>query len=387
MAGLKKRKQKTRNNRQGSKKKILRRVVAHRKVVSKRTGPKKTPLRRALRVLRKKQHPVLARHYSNPIITPSQHEWEARATFNPAAVEHNGTTHILYRAIGSDDRSVLGYASSRDGVSITQRLSQPAYDNAQGRAGDVRVKIPYSSGGGTNGGCEDPRITIIDNRAYLIYTAFDGWGSLRLAMSSISVDDFINQRWSWDQPVMISPPGQIHKNWVLFPEKINNQYALLTSVSPVVQIAYFTNLKELDGAHFVQSAFGGGPKRKGVWDSWVRGVGPPPMKTDYGWLVLYHAMDLSDPNRYKLGAMLLDLKDPSQILYRAQQPVLEPDEQYENNGFKRGVVYCCGAVVKNGQLIVYYGGADTVGCVATASFSDFVQQLMTTGKPQLKIRK
>ena len=91
------------------------------------------------------------------------------------------------------------------------------------------------------------------------------------------------------------------------------------------------------------------------------------MKTRLGWLLFYHAMDMHDPNRYKLGAMILDAEDPTKILYRSKVPVLEPDAYYENQGFKSGVVYSCGAVVKDDELFVYYGGADSVVCVAVAN--------------------
>lgn len=353
--------------------------------VSSKTSVKKKVRSKVKKVVpkQKKKALLLARHQENPVIQPGGHAWEARATFNPAAVSHQEKVHVLYRAIGDDDRSVLGYASSEDGYKLSGRYHHPAYDYFPGRSAPGTPKLHYSSGGGTSGGCEDPRMTILDDRVYLIYTAFDGWGSLRLALTSISLADFTAQRWSWKEPVLISPPGQINKNWALFPEKINGQYALLHSISPAVQIAYFKSLDELDGAHFVQSVYQSGGARKGDWDSWVRGIGPPPLKTDYGWLVLYHAMDFRDPNRYKLGAMILDLKNPTKILYRAQQPILEPDEHYENQGFKSGVVYSCGAVIKNGELIVYYGGADTVACIGSVNLNSFLKELVASGRPRL----
>lgn len=370
-------------------------AVRKKKTVAIKTKKKTAPSKRAIkrRVVKKsttararKRQPALARAPHNPIIKPSEHAWESRATFNPAAVRHGDKVHLLYRAIGEDDRSVLGYASSSDAYQI-ERLAEPVYGTHAHPADGVRVKIPYSSGGGTNGGCEDPRMTILGNRVYVIYTAFDGWGSLRLALTSIDIDDFIHHRWDWKDPVLISPPGQIHKNWALFPERIRGKIALLHSISPEIQIAYFDTLDNLNGAQFVYSTFRPGTPRKGAWDSWVRGIGPPPIKTKYGWLVLYHAMDLRDPNRYKLGAMILDAEDPTKVLYRSQQPVLEPDAPYENQGFKSGVVYSCGAVVKDGQLVVYYGGADTVGCVASAPLNAFLDQIVTTGKSTLTRRK
>jgi len=370
----------------------LKKVTGKNKVVSKKKTVAKKVVVKVKPVAIRKPAPIrkvlpLERAPHNPIITPSHHEWESRATFNPAAVAYKDVVHLLYRAVGEDDRSVLGYAAMNKQGRVTDRQATPAYSHFMPRAKGVPVKIPYSSGGGTSGGCEDPRLTIIGNKVYVIYTAFDGWGSLRLTMNSINLNDFIHKKWQWGTPVSISPPGEIHKNWALFPELINGQYALLHSISPDIQIAYFNSLDHLDGAHFVHSVYKSSASRKGAWDSWVRGVGPPPLKTKDGWLVLYHAMDLRDPNRYKLGAMLLDLNDPSKVLYRAQQPILEPDEPYENNGFKAGVVYSCGAVIKDGQLVVFYGGADTVACVATAPLDAFIAQLRTTGTPALKVAR
>jgi predicted GH43/DUF377 family glycosyl hydrolase len=108
------------------------------------------------------------------------------------------------------------------------------------------------------------------------------------------------------------------------------------------------------------------------------------MRTKYGWLVLYHKMEKHDSNRYKLWAMILDIKDPTKVLYRSSQPILEPDEWYENEGYKSGVVYSCGAVIKDGQLFVYYGGADTVSCVATAKLDAFLKELVHSNTPLLK---
>jgi predicted GH43/DUF377 family glycosyl hydrolase len=94
-------------------------------------------------------------------------------------------------------------------------------------------------------------------------------------------------------------------------------------------------------------------------------------------------MDLRDPNRYKLGAMILDAADPTKVLYRSRTPILEPDFNYENQGFKSGVVYSCGAVVNEGELYVYYGGADSVVCVAMANLDTFLGELKTYGAPKL----
>jgi len=311
----------------------------------------------------------------NPIISPSSYGWESKATFNPAAFEHNGKVHIIYRAMGDDDSSVLGYACSSDGVVISERPTYCIYRRANNF---VKLGLPlnYSSGGGENGGCEDPRITLIDGVLYMIYTAFDGWGSLRMALTSITLKDFENKKWNWTKEVMISPPGEMNKNWVLFPEKINGKFAIMHSFYPNILINYFNSLDELDGkTNFIKSNNTRPIDKNRTWDSWFRGVGPTPIKTEDGWLVLYHAMDHKNPDRYRMGALLLDLNDPTKVLYRSKSPILEPEEDYENNGHKWGVVYSCGAVIKNSELFVYYGGADKFVCVASVGVKELIDSL------------
>lgn len=350
------------------------------KVVKRKTAVKKVAARKKISPLE------LKKATQNPIIEPmGDRNWESKATFNPTAFEHDGKVHIVYRAIGDSDNSVLGYALSQDGLSVSENFPTPIYSHFI-RQNKNQPLISYTSGGGWGGGCEDPRITLLDDRVYMLYTAFDGWGSVRIALTSINLDDFISRRWDWKEPVLISPPGEIHKNWVLFPEKINGQYAILHSLSPHIMINYFKSLDELDGFNFIHSVHQGNPLW-GVRDKFIRGVGPAPIKTKYGWLVLYHKMEQHDSYRYKLWAMILDEKDPKQILYDSNQPILEPEEWYENDGYKMGVVYSCGAVVKNGELFVYYGGADRVSCVATANLDKFLEELTRSSPSKLASKK
>jgi len=379
---------------QGPKKKKI--TVARPKSVRQKKSDR---LLRAVRVISQrvaqKKPRQLERHESNPIIEPrTGHYWEMKATFNPGAVYADDRVHLLYRAIGGDDVSVLGYAGSDDGVSFVDRLHDPAYIPFTTKEIVPKelqhVTDPaYCSGGGWNGGCEDPRLTLIDGTIYLTYTAFDGWGSIRVALSSIKLDDFLNKKWKWKKPAMISPPGEIHKNWVIFPEKIRGKYAILHGITPEIMVEYVDSL-DFDETTFIKSSRppnGQVEFRKGVWDGWVRGVGPSPMRTSDGWLVLYHAVDERDPGRYKLGAMLLDVDDPTKVLYRSNAPILEPDFDYENQGFKPGIVYSCGAVIKDGELYVYYGGGDSVACVAMANLERFLDELKKCGVPRLAPEK
>ncbi|MCX6787105.1 MAG: hypothetical protein NTY93_01090 [Candidatus Kaiserbacteria bacterium] len=332
---------------------------------------------------------ALVKSLHNPILKPGTNPWTAEAVMNPAAAVLGKRTHLLYRAVGMDGVSRLGYASSADGIVFDKRLPYPVYVAQKPRnlPGHVRRFSPvlYPSGGSW-GGCEDPRMVAMEGRVYVTFNMFDGWDFIRVAVISIAEDDFMaGQFWKWDGPHFLSRPQEIQKNWVLFPEKIGGKYAILHSIAPEVEIAYRDSIEDIGTTEpFIESWVGsrGDLPARESWDSFVRGAGPPPVKTDSGWLLFYHAIDKRDPGRYKLGALLLDLADPTKVLYRAVTPVLSPDERYENQG-KPGVVYACGAVVRDGKLFVYYGGADKVICVATAQLDAFLNALITGSQASL----
>jgi len=327
--------------------------------------------------------PIFYKYLENPIISPREDNgWEAWQVFNPGAILLKDKIHFIYRAIGEDGLSRLGYASSDDGFIISERLPYPIYKHHT-----LKTKFSYYSfaSGGSFGGCEDPRLACIDkeDELFMTYTACDE--GLRVALTSIKIKDFLQKKWQWKPPVLISPPGEVHKNWVLFPEKINGKYAILHSINPQVSIAYRDSL-EFQKDEYIQSYYNGKNKDKNGWEKWIRGVGAPPIKTNKGWLLFYHAMD-DDLSKYKLGAMLLDLKDPTKILHRSLEPVLEPDKDYENNGFKTGVVYASGATIKDDKLLVYYGASDSYVGVAYASLEDFLNKLTLTKSALPKLTK
>ncbi|MCX6786491.1 MAG: hypothetical protein NTU85_01570 [Candidatus Kaiserbacteria bacterium] len=343
---------------------------------------------------------LLNKSDSNPILKPGTNVWAAEAVMNPAAAFFDGRTHLIYRAIGSDGVSRLGYASSADGIVFDKQLPYPAFVATRLHRSHMhnierRYSLTLYPSGGSWGGCEDPRMVMIDGRVYVTINIFDGWNFIRVAFISIAEDDFLAEQFDkWEGPHLISPPGQIHKNWVLFPEKIGGRFAILHSITPNVEIAFLDDIENVGITEpFVESWVGARdclPARDDSWDSFVRGAGPPPIRTDRGWLLFYHAIDNRDPGRYKLGAMLLDLADPTKVLYRAAAPVISPDEYYENDG-KPGIVYACGAVVRTStelgtgdkKLFVYYGGADKVVCVATSPLNHFLDALVEGSQASL----
>lgn len=319
------------------------------------------------RLIKPEHNPILEPHCTNV--------WEQEATFNPAALYLENRIHLLYRALGPDGASRIGYAQGADGICFPTRLPYPIFtyygDKPQThRARDYHPGL-YKSGGGW-GGAEDPRAVCIDDTIYLTFSAFANWDSLRIGMASIKKDHFLRMWWNWSKVTYLSPQGEVHKNWVLFPERIDGKIALLTSITPHIQITYADTPEALSTMN-IQSTF---EQRRnwGPWEGNVRGVGPPPLKTTHGWLVLYHANAKQNPEQYHLGALLLDLKDPTRILAHSKTPILSPHAWYENQG-KPGIVYATGAIIKDGTLFVYYGGGDRVVCVGSAPLTEFLHDL------------
>jgi predicted GH43/DUF377 family glycosyl hydrolase len=324
----------------------------------------------------------LKRAPHNPIVSPDTHAWELGGTFNPAAARAEGQTHLFYRAIGLDGVSRVGYAKSANGDHIDERLPFPVFALERPPRPDPKRPGRHPgllASGGSWAGAEDPRAVILDDRLYLSFSAFAGWDSVRIGVSSISLDNLNAKRWRWTEPVFLSEPKGVAKNWVIFPERINGKVAVLHSLNvpdkpDEVAIDYLATIDE-PPEEYIKSPFQprSNPER---WDSSLRGAATPPVRTDRGWLLLYHAMSAGESHRYKLGAMLLDLDDPTKIIARSQGPILAPDACYENEGAKSGVVYACGATVEDGILRVYYGAADSWSCVAHAPLAELLDALV-----------
>ena len=301
------------------------------------------------------QEEKFVRYLQNPIITPAlELEWQRLATFNPAAIYLDGYVHIIYRAQSPAGKSVFGYASSRDGIHIDENLGDPIYIPRES------FEIKTDSEG--NSGCEDPRITKIGERLYMTYTAYDGANPPRVALTSISEHDFLQKNWNWDKPKLISPPGVDDKDACIVKRIKTDGYLAFHRLGNVIWLDFLRDLdfpekKYLTGGILAQA-------RRDKWDNVKIGIGAPPLETEYGWLLIYHAV--SEPGfKYKIGAMLLDYADPRKILGRTDEPILEPEEPYELNGQVPNVVFSCGAVIINEIIYLYYGGADSVVGVAT----------------------
>ncbi len=310
-------------------------------------------------MLPEKRVELAVRAKENPILSPiGAHSWESKEVFNAGIIELDDVVHIVYRAQGDDGVSRLGYAATKNGVKITDRDAEPMY---QPRA-DFESR-----------GCEDPRLTKIGSTVYMAYTAFDGQRPPRVALTSISVKDFQAKKWSkWALPVLASPENVADKDACLLPEKIDKQYMWIHRIDPLI-CADFLDSLDFSKTHLTRCMEIMGP-RPGMWDSTKVGIAGPPIKTKKGWLLIYHGV--SKTSTYRLGAVLLDLKNPSVIISRSVDVVLEPLEEYERVGVIKNAVFSCGQVLRGDTILVYYGGADTVLGVAKVSLKKLLSILL-----------
>ncbi len=278
----------------------------------------------------------LKRDLRNPILLPiREHSWESRFIFNGAVVydKKEGLFHMLYRAMGVDDISRIGYAVSTDGVHFS-RLDKPVFSPAS----DFEAK-----------GCEDPRLTKIGDNYYMLYTAYSKNG-MRVSMASTG--NFI----TWKRYGVILP-DQDDKDAALFPEKVNGRYMLYHRIEPNIWVSFSDDLHHWTDHKTIMSP------RKDAWDSLKIGIGAPPIKTSHGWLMLYHGVDRNMV--YRLGFALFDLDDPTKLIRRSNEPILEPQEDFERFGQVPNVVFSDAMVQYNENYLVYYGGADNCMALAT----------------------
>ena len=314
----------------------------------------------------------LTRFIGNPVIKPDPKlSWQAKAVFNPTALYEDGRVHLAYRAMSEDNTSVIGFASSADGYNFNDRSSEPIYTPRE----DFEAKLVP----GGNSGCEDPRLTRINNTTYMLYAAFNGRGDPRVALTQISLDDFLMRRWNWSRPILISPPNLSDKDAAIFPKKIKGKYAILHRLGTSIWLDLVNDLK-FDGNKWLGGHIFMSPKDE-LPDTDKLGISGPPIETKYGWLLLYHAVSRkTQPMTYYVSAALLDLNDPSKVIARRKVPILEPETPYELYGQVNNVVFPCGAAIIGEDLFVYYGGADSVIGVATMKVEDLLISLVTWGE-------
>ncbi|MEW4371550.1 glycosidase [Paenibacillus kandeliae] len=332
----------------------------------------------------------ITRHEANPIVVPGEYEWRKVTVFNPAVIVDNDKFYMIERTAGSltPCKNYLGLLESEDGVHFTHVVDQPVLTPDE-------LGFPYGS-------VQDPRIVKIDDTFYLNYALRpcamnyyptgagipersipqypDGWGEEPghwLTRSGIaSSTDLIH----WEHVSNTTPLEINDRDNILFPEKINGKYVLLRRPEEYIGPEYGTDKAAMWITYSDDLIHWDEPKllakaQNMDWESRKIGGSTPPIRTEQGWLVLYHGVD--DQIVYRVGAMLLDLDNPEIIIARTHQFIMEPETYYEKFGFQiPNVIFPTGNIVKDDLLYIYYGVTDTAIALATVPLTDLITHIL-----------
>lgn len=308
--------------------------------------------------------PIVRRCVQNPILTREEVPYPVETVHNAAVVKHEGRYVMLFRAHRRNGRSIIGMAESADGFRFTVK---PAPFITPARDGPFAPWEEY--------GVEDPRICPMDGQFWITYSAYSRHG-VRVALAR--TEDFVRL----ERIALITQAD--HRNVVLFPRRFGDRYVRLdrphSEISPwSIWISYSPDL-----VHWGESRVVLKPLAY-HWDEMKVGPGATPIKTEKGWLNIFHGVfKTMDGAVYRLGVALHDLEDPARIIAVADEWILQPEDPWEIGGYVHNVVFCCGAVDEaDGTVKLYWGGADTVMCAGTARVADLVELCLTRPRPAL----
>jgi len=340
----------------------------------------------------------LIRYKGNPILSPNlQNEWEDEAVFNPGTVLIDGKVYLLYRAIGEYDSyiSKIGLAISKDGFNFKRVSNKPI----------IKPEKDYD-----RWACEDPRITQIGDTFYITYVALDKRikeggkptyeviHHLNSQTALITTKDFVH----FERHGIITPENSDNRDVVIFPEKINGKFVIIhrphswsknwfkNSLSKEVKVDMPVKYEDL-------------PCRPAIWIAYANdltknwfdhkliirshckedektGAGPPPIKTDKGWILIYHHVKKDKKNSivYTARVALLDLENPSKVIVKIPYDILKSEKKYEMKGDVDNVVFPTGTIIKEGILFVYYGAADKKIALATIKLDKLLKELLSS---------
>ena len=311
---------------------------------------------------RQRQTVLFHRHDRNPILTAERWPYPANTVFNPGATMlKDGTTLLLCRVEDFRGLSHLTAARSRDGLTGWQIEAEPAL-------------LPHPDHPEESWGVEDPRITYLPSEdCYaVLYTAYSPAGpGVALALT----EDFK----TFERRGVIFPPED--KDAAIFPVRFKEGWAALhrpvSSNSANIHLSYSENLRHFGNSRTVLEA-----RRGPWWDARKVGLTAPPIRTDRGWLVIYHGVKTTGSGvLYRNGLALLDLENPETCLRRSDSWAFGPRDLLERVGDVDNVVFPSGTVLQadGDTLRVYYGQADTSIGVATASLKALLDWLEQDG--------
>ena len=319
------------------------------------------------------------RNEANPIVVPGTYDWRAVSTFNPGVIEHDGRFLLYERAAGGlkPFLTSIGLMESDDGIRFRHVSDKPVF---------TAEMLGYPGGS-----VEDARVVHIDGTFYMCYAlqpySFDCWPTGTgvpdyfpeaypeweqnglpgmMTQSGIAVSD---DGVTWKQLSYTTPREIDDRDNALFPEKINGQFALLRRPMEYVGPEYGTDrpgiwLSYSDDLHTWCDPVLVAVAENEAWEGTKIGAAATPLRTDSGWLVLYHGVD--EASIYRVGALLLDLEDPSKVIGRTKSWIMEPEDYYETHGLViPNVIFPTANLIRGEDLWIYYGCCDT--CIGLAT--------------------
>jgi len=332
------------------------------------------------------------------LIEATDLDFENQAVLNPAVVKVGNNVHMFYRAVKKGNFSSIGYAKLKGPLKVVKRAKTPL----------LKPEKPYEIHG-----TEDPRIVKINGIYYMTYMAYNNkdvstayavskdlkkWtkkGEISSFLSYAKIKKFFIKLDMPEEYFNFDLYNKSEKDtadtvyvWgkdaVLFPKKINGKFAMLHRVLPNIHIAYFKDFKDLTHEywedHFKNLSEFTVIEKRHWFESRALGAGAPPIETEKGWLMIYHAIENAPEGRiYRAGAALLDKKDPTKVIGRLCDPLFSPEKEWELKGDVDNVVFPSGTVLFDNKLYIYYGAADKRIASVSLDINELLDELIKHG--------
>ncbi len=327
------------------------------------------------------------------VLKPTKLKFEDMGVLNPACIKKGDYVHMYYRAWNKKDRSTIGYCKLKGPLKVVERSKKPLLYTEIGHEQSI----------------EDPRIVCINGTYYMTYITFDGknvhieyatskdlknFKKMGKILPEITYDEAedlfkeskkLKERYFLFEAYFKDKVGKDvllwNKDAFFFPKKIKGKFALVHRILPDMQVIYFKDFKDIT---------------LGFWKNYLKkmnkyvilesrhwyetrnvGGGCPPIETDKGWLLIYHAVDDMDVGKtYRASAVLLDKKDPTKVIGMLKDPLFVPTESWEKKGLVNNVVFPTGAAVFGKRLYIYYGAADKYIAAASVDLDELLKELL-----------
>ncbi len=334
----------------------------------------------------------LKKFEGNPILSPNpKNEWENLVVCNPGVFHDNGKFYMLYRAAGDDVEHIIrfGLAESNDGINFERVSNTPV--------------LGPSKEGPDMGCVEDARIVKFDDYYYVTYAyrptppgqywkfkhdevLTEDYGSHapkfiqnNMANSALAMTKDFKE---WIKLGRITDSNLDDRDVILFPEKIDGKFVMLHRPKEWIGEDYGVEKPAVWIRSSDDMLVWNEPSKlliSGINGGWEEKVGgsTPPLKTKRGWLVLYHGVENGGLGYYRVGAVMLDLNDPTKVIGRTKDYIMEPEFDYEIEGYYKGCVFPTGNVIVGETLYIYYGGADKYIGLATCNVDELIDFTMS----------